>query len=554
MSRFWRRPATIGTALAAALALVSVVVVGTAAPSTALSSSTALSAAVPLEAAPADLVVDYAPEARPGLDPGVTSSVQRMEAALANEALAAPAARLGTASALAAGISVSYSTTYPSPPEVQKVVEGAISLWTDALDTNAAPIQVEVLWYPFGNTSILGSAGFTTSYRGGALRSDRFVPAPLANVLTGSDLNGPGSAEIQVVLNSSVGAGWFVATSGQPATSQIDLYSVVLHELGHGFGFVGSPSAATGAAPAFPAVLFAYDDFVLYGTQHLQAVANPASLLGSDNLFFDTGAPGPFKLYAPPVWQQGSSYSHFDEATYAGSSAGALMTPSLRRAETQHTIDAAVAGVLHQIGWPLRTAGPVLATIGGLVADQNGQGVNGVDVDQFAAAPDGSRASWLGDATTGADGRYRFTAAPGCYVLTFIAPAGASFPGTGQWRNVPVCVTAGQASGANDVRLVVAALGARIQGTVTRTAGGSANGVAVDVFAANGDGSRAAWLDQQTTDGQGRYGFDLDPGCYVLVFIAPDNVVQWVGGNHYRQTGVCLATAATVATVDATLQ
>lgn len=60
------------------------------------------------------------------------------------------------------------------------------------------------------------------------------------------------------------------------------------------------------------------------------------------------------------------------------------------------------------------------------------------------------RGQFLRSAYTNADGRFSFTAAQGCYVMTFVAPSGRLFTNDSQWFNLPVCVTAGgRVTGAN---------------------------------------------------------------------------------------------------------
>jgi len=76
----------------------------------------------------------------------------------------------------------------------------------------------------------------------------------------------------------------------------------------------------------------------------LKTFADPSSALGtqlrSGNVFFDgpkvRSANGGVraKLYAPPTFQPGSSYSHLDEATYLRGNPNSLMTPQLGQGET----------------------------------------------------------------------------------------------------------------------------------------------------------------------------------------------------------------------------
>ena len=59
----------------------------------------------------------------------------------------------------------------------------------------------------------------------------------------------------------------------------------------------------------------------------------------------------PARLYAPATWQQGSSYSHLDEATYPQGDANSLMTPSLNSAEAIHSPGGISLALLKSIGW-----------------------------------------------------------------------------------------------------------------------------------------------------------------------------------------------------------
>ncbi len=79
----------------------------------------------------------------------------------------------------------------------------------------------------------------------------------------------------------------------------------------------------------------------------------------------------------------------------------------------------------------------------------------------------------------------------------------------------------------------------RIGGTVTYLDGRGVANVDVDVFAALPTGARADYLDSTSTNGSGRYGFDVADGCYVIVVIAPDSGAI-VGGGGYWQRLVCV--------------
>ncbi len=192
------------------------------------------------------------------------------------------------------------------------------------------------------------------------------------------------------------------------------------------------------------------------------------------------------------------------------------------------------------------------STIGDRVTNADGSGAAGVDVDLFAQNADGSRGSWLGSQSTNGAGNYGFTVNAGCYTVVFIAPGGQSFQGGGQYLERSTCVSGGEADLSIDAVLADGGGGASIGDRVTDAGGSGVSGVVVDLFAANGDGSRAGWLTNSSTDAGGRYGFSVGAGCYVVVFIAPSGR-SFVGGEPYDEQFVCLSAGESNDTVDAVL-
>ncbi|MEM9562989.1 MAG: RICIN domain-containing protein, partial [Actinomycetota bacterium] len=129
----------------------------------------------------------------------------------------------------------------------------------------------------------------------------------------------------------------------------------------------------------------------------------------------------------------------------------------------------------------------------------------------------------------GGNGTYRLTAPadggiapPGNYFL--FAIDGSGVPSVAAVVNLTTTVDpGGDGPGA-------------IAGTVADESGAGVGGVAVDLFVANADGSRGQWLRQITTNTDGTYRFDLQPGCYVLTFIAP-NGRTFTNGSRWYQPG-----------------
>ena len=124
------------------------------------------------------------------------------------------------------------------PDDAKQAVQKAIDIWASNF-TSKVPITVDAIWEKDQNSSVLGSArpGFYFNAFPGAADEDLWYPSALANVLAGKDLD-PKQSEIVLKLNSSIL--WYTGLDGQPSKQSYDLASVVLHEIGHGLGFLSN--------------------------------------------------------------------------------------------------------------------------------------------------------------------------------------------------------------------------------------------------------------------------------------------------------------------------
>lgn len=317
----------------------------------------------PLTEAPSPIVIEAAPLVIPGEDGEVSPEVQEAMAEhlrLIKDNAAAQAALLGNPQIYAgagAGLTTVYNASYEAPVEVQAVIDAAVATWSSVLATNpAGPAVIEVFWSDLENPSLLGYAGPDGMFYGGGLPTDSLYPAALTNTLLGLDANGPTRPEVQVVLNKQLHDTnrWYLGSTGDPSGSQVDLFSVVLHEVGHGLGFLGSAHQPEGQIyPRFNDRPYTYDDQASFGGQPVLVHSNAAAALTSGEIDIAISEGQTYEVYAPNSWTQGSSFSHFDEGSYPAGSAGAMMTPMLMSGETARTIDAPVLGVMARMGWPI---------------------------------------------------------------------------------------------------------------------------------------------------------------------------------------------------------
>ncbi len=132
----------------------------------------------------------------------------------------------------------------------------AADIWGNALDSDVA-ILVGANFDPLScdaGGATLGSAGPETVHRdfANAPVAATWYTQALANSLAGVDLD-PASNDIFATFSSVLGTtcpfpnGWYYGLDASPPGSDIDFATVVLHEIGHGLGFLTLVGLSNGA-------------------------------------------------------------------------------------------------------------------------------------------------------------------------------------------------------------------------------------------------------------------------------------------------------------------
>lgn len=230
------------------------------------------------------------------------------------------------------------------PDWAKKDFQAAVDVWA-ANFASSVPITIDATWARSSNWGVLGSARPGNYFAGfdGAPDSSLWYPSALANALAGKDLD-TNNSDLVIQVNSV--AAWDTRNDGAPRSNEYDLESVFLHEMGHGLGFLSTDS---------------YDPFFGYGTieqptpfdayvqvedgRRLSDLPSPSVELGkaltsplvwSGKLGIAANGNEKPKLYAPSKYEEGSSVSHLDEATYSKAGLDAVMTPNLDAGEVFH--------------------------------------------------------------------------------------------------------------------------------------------------------------------------------------------------------------------------
>lgn len=259
-----------------------------------------------------------------------------------------------------------FEVTYNGFSEdAKKAFQAAVDVWSITLDTTV-PIRINATWTKL-DPGVLGQAGaedFSRNFTGAPV-ADVWYPIALANKISGRDLT-PGAPHISAEFNSNFN-NWFLGIGGNTPSDRYDLMSVVLHEIGHGLGFLGSMTVENGrgrwgGGTNSPII---YDRFVEnnLGQKLLNTALFPnnstqlAGQLQSSRLFFNGprsrigNGNNPVPVYAPIVWDGGSSFSHLNESTFPSGNVNSLMTPQIGMGESIHTAGPIGLGVLRDLGW-----------------------------------------------------------------------------------------------------------------------------------------------------------------------------------------------------------
>ena len=209
-----------------------------------------------------------------------------------------------------------------------------INQWVNLVDTVRIACSFNV-----AAPNNLGSAGPSQWYEIEGLPG--FYPSALAKqIAIGVD----NDLDISMNINSGF-PNWYLGIDGNCPAGQVDMVTIMLHEILHGFGFVNLSGIGSDGEPVVN-VGFSVWEYHLadidgnmiwsvdFGVDEAWAMYTDSSLYFAGpevNANLDALP----MLFAPDPYQSGSSISHLDEGTYLGNNE--LMTPSAAPGQALHT-------------------------------------------------------------------------------------------------------------------------------------------------------------------------------------------------------------------------
>ena len=268
---------------------------------------------------------------------------------------------------------VSYASLVPGeqfPPEAVAAVQAAIDVWRQIL-TSSVTVTIQVNWRHF-EADVLAGAGPTEYYKNfdNAPVANTYYASALAEAIAGHALAGS-DPDIQIDIQNRTD--WSYDTDGTPVAGKFDLETTIMHELGHGWGFLGTMNVAGGVGswglPTDTETPDIYDRFAENnaGGKLLATYPNHstqlAAALQSNALYFSSPQSNQgtdrLRLFAPTSWLAGSSFAHLSESSYPAGSPESLMTPYIDRAEVLHNPGPRTLCVLEALGWQTPQVCPV---------------------------------------------------------------------------------------------------------------------------------------------------------------------------------------------------
>jgi PKD repeat protein len=170
------------------------------------------------------------------------------------------------------------------------------------------------------------------------------------HLTTGTDTDPP---NVDIFCTVDFGFSWNSNHTVTPTGSQMDLFSVLLHEMTHGIGY-SSLATASGGSMSNGGYTF-LDRWMQYGGTYCFnsstcALQVSSAAFTSDNLFFNgptavTAYGSRPPIYAPVSYEPGSSLSHLKAST------NSVMQPSIGAGVVRRTYAPVDVGVLRDIGY-----------------------------------------------------------------------------------------------------------------------------------------------------------------------------------------------------------
>jgi hypothetical protein len=257
-----------------------------------------------------------------------------------------------------------YASSSSTPPWVKNIIESTTSEISKYVKSSVK-INISVQWLE--QDSNVEASCSPNEYRynfQNCPKKNTLYPIALAEKFANQELNNSSDADIIMKINKNMS--WYQGIDGKPLSTEIDLYTILLHELCHGVGFQSnftvkdSLGYLTGLGLPYIYDAYLIDNKNNYLIDTLKFPSKSKILknkLTSDSIYFmgkferakylDTSA----KIYAPITFDVASSISHLDYKTYPPGDSNSLLNYGKNKGESIHYLGSIVEGILADLGW-----------------------------------------------------------------------------------------------------------------------------------------------------------------------------------------------------------
>ncbi|MEM9859443.1 MAG: fibronectin type III domain-containing protein [Bacteroidota bacterium] len=249
---------------------------------------------------------------------------------------------------------------------------------------SAVPIVIDADFRDLGGNTIAQNGSNVVSNVPNAPDPTVVYVSSMGNSIAGEDLL-PGQPDLIQTYNSSFN--FYYGLDANPPANQTDFVTIVFHEIGHGMGITGASNGGQGVGRGAGAFPNTWDTFVELenGIPILDlpfgSKAQTDALVGG-NLFINSIGVRKVldnqraKIFAPNPFDPGSSFSHWDEATFLRGDPNSLMTPFNSSGEAIHDLGDVTRAILRDMGWQLAPQEDFDVGIANVISPNSGQGLS----------------------------------------------------------------------------------------------------------------------------------------------------------------------------------
>lgn len=260
----------------------------------------------------------------------------------------------------------------------QQAFARAVNTWQNTLDSPVT-VNVEAYWGVNlgGQLTAMCIPNGIINFGKGIVNT--WYTSALADKLVGLDLQ-PGCPDMSVFFDS-INFKWFSGTTNPPL-NEYDIESIALHELCHGFGFLGlfwvsitrgyyGNNNLIGVIPpaAKQLLTFALPDLNNYPSVYGRNIVNNSFEYLTNPEIFTNGSPElgnylqdniigeqlkfyclpstTYRVYVPNPFVPFTSIEHLDPVSFPNS----LMGPGIKEGKAIRIVDAPVRAILKALGW-----------------------------------------------------------------------------------------------------------------------------------------------------------------------------------------------------------